>query len=49
VDPELLQQEEIFFNAARLDLSVGLNSDDYVSIALPHIAPVAMRASMNLG
>ncbi|MEU0086193.1 YbaK/EbsC family protein [Streptomyces sp. NPDC006274] len=48
VDWELLQQEEIFFNAARLDLSVALNSDDYVSIAVPHIAPVAMNASTNL-
>jgi Ala-tRNA(Pro) deacylase len=33
VDPELLDHEEIFFNAARLDCSVALATEDYVSIA----------------
>ncbi|WP_218183328.1 amino acid--tRNA ligase-related protein [Streptomyces sp. PKU-EA00015] len=45
VDPELLRQEEIFFNAARLDLSVALNSEDYVSIARPRIEAVALNAT----
>lgn len=41
VDPGLLAHEEIFFNAARLDRSLALNTKDYVRIADPKIHPIA--------
>lgn len=41
VDPTLLENEEIFFNAARLDRSMALDTRDYVAIARPRLAPVA--------
>ena len=37
VDPALLEHEEIFFNAARLDRSLALNSADYQKLANPEI------------
>ncbi len=40
-DPALLRMPELFFNAARLDRSVALASDDYVRLAAPRIAPIA--------
>ncbi|MFD5937817.1 YbaK/EbsC family protein [Streptomyces griseus] len=39
-DPELLVHDEIFFNAARLDRSVALATEDYVAMALPRIHPI---------
>jgi Ala-tRNA(Pro) deacylase len=42
-DPELLVHDEIFFNAARLDRSVALATDDYVAMALPRVRPIAQR------
>ena len=33
VDPELLKNEEIFFNAARLDKSMALRTSDYTKLA----------------
>ncbi|MFG2132130.1 YbaK/EbsC family protein [Streptomyces sp. NPDC048751] len=41
VDPDMLVHDEIFFNAARLDRSVALATDDYVAMALPRVAPIA--------
>jgi Ala-tRNA(Pro) deacylase len=41
VDPGLLEHEEIFFNAARLDRSLALRTDDYVAIAQPKVEPIA--------
>ncbi len=41
VDPDLLRHEEIFFNAARLDRSVALRTEDYLELAVPRIAAVA--------
>jgi Ala-tRNA(Pro) deacylase len=44
VDKGLLAHEEIFFNAARLDRSVALHMEDYLTLALPmgeHIAAEA--------
>jgi Ala-tRNA(Pro) deacylase len=41
VDPDLLRHEEIFFNAAGLDRSVALDTEDYVRLAEPRIEPVA--------
>ncbi|WP_328392516.1 YbaK/prolyl-tRNA synthetase associated domain-containing protein [Streptomyces sp. NBC_00390] len=41
VDPELLRNPEIYFNAARLDRSVALSSNDYLSIAEPRVEVIA--------
>jgi Ala-tRNA(Pro) deacylase len=40
VDPTLLAHEEIFFNAARLDRSLALNTDDYRRLADPKILTI---------
>ncbi len=37
VDPEVLRHTEVFFNAARLDRSIGLAAKDYESIAKPRV------------
>lgn len=44
VDVGLLEHEEIFFNAARLDLSVAVSSAHYLALAQPFVAPVATPA-----
>jgi Ala-tRNA(Pro) deacylase len=41
VDPALLENEEIFFNAARLDRSLALATKDYQRIAQPRVEPIA--------
>lgn len=43
VDPGLLAHKEIFFNAARLDRSVALDTQDYQRLADPKIHPIAAR------
>nr|WP_042187251.1 YbaK/EbsC family protein [Kibdelosporangium sp. MJ126-NF4]CEL17940.1 Putative cytoplasmic protein [Kibdelosporangium sp. MJ126-NF4]CTQ90832.1 Putative cytoplasmic protein [Kibdelosporangium sp. MJ126-NF4] len=40
VDPALLGKPEVFFNAARLDRSIALATDDYARLAAPRIAPI---------
>jgi Ala-tRNA(Pro) deacylase len=40
-DPDLLSHDELFFNAARLDQSVALATDDYVELAQPRIEPIS--------
>src|SRR5579859_3444486 len=37
VDPSLLENEEIYFNAARLDRSMTLKTRDYVKVAKPRL------------
>jgi Ala-tRNA(Pro) deacylase len=37
VDPSLLENEELFFNAARLDRSMALRTQDYLAIANPRL------------
>lgn len=37
VDPSLLTAPELFFNAARLDRSMALDTGDYVRMAMPRI------------
>jgi Ala-tRNA(Pro) deacylase len=37
VDPSLLENDEIYFNAARLDRSMALTTSDYVTIAKPRL------------
>jgi Ala-tRNA(Pro) deacylase len=43
-DPALLHHPEIYFNAACLDRSVALATDDYVRLARPHLVPLAREA-----
>jgi Ala-tRNA(Pro) deacylase len=40
-DPKLLENPELFFNAARLDRSIALNTQDYITIAKPRIERIA--------
>ncbi|MGW6916287.1 YbaK/EbsC family protein [Kitasatospora sp. NPDC054939] len=41
VDEGLLEHDEIYFNAGRLDLSVALAVPDYLALARPTVAPIA--------
>ena len=41
VDPLILQNEEVVFNAGRLDRSIFMKLDDYVRIAKPQIVKIA--------
>lgn len=40
VDPSLLENEELYFNAARLDRSMVLKTTDYVAVAKPRLGRV---------
>ena len=40
VDPKLLDAPELYFNAARLDRSIALATDDYVRVASPRVEPI---------
>jgi Ala-tRNA(Pro) deacylase len=42
VDPSLLTDAEIFFNAARLDRSMALATADFVAVAKPRVEPIAL-------
>ena len=42
-DPALLDAPELFFNAARLDRSIALATEDYLRLAGPRLAPIAVR------
>ncbi|PIU20853.1 MAG: hypothetical protein COT15_05145 [Candidatus Diapherotrites archaeon CG08_land_8_20_14_0_20_34_12] len=41
VDPALLKNEEIFFNAARLDRSMALKVNDYIRVVKPRLEHIA--------
>ncbi|AEW99370.1 YbaK/EbsC family protein [Streptantibioticus cattleyicolor] len=41
VDPSLLEKEEIYFNAARLDRSMALRTKDYLTLTDPRTEPIA--------
>ena len=41
VDPSLLENDEIYFNAARLDRSMVLKTSDYVAVAKPRLGRIA--------
>ena len=43
VDPALLHAPELFFNAARLDRSLALATEDYQRIAAPRLERIAQR------
>ena len=40
VDPSLLENDEIYFNAARLDRSMVLKTSDYVAVARPRLGRI---------
>lgn len=42
-DPSLLNNDELYFNAARLDRSMALRTADYVAIAKPRIEHIAQN------
>ncbi|MFI6918968.1 YbaK/prolyl-tRNA synthetase associated domain-containing protein [Nonomuraea spiralis] len=46
VDPSLLELPEIYFNAARLDRSLALATDDYVRLAAPRVAGIVAPATV---
>jgi Ala-tRNA(Pro) deacylase len=41
VDPSLLEHDEIYFNAARLDRSMVLKTSDYEAVARPRLGRIA--------
>ena len=41
VDPSLLENDDIYFNAARLDRSMVLKTSDYVTVARPRLGHIA--------
>jgi Ala-tRNA(Pro) deacylase len=41
IDPALLVHDELFFNAARLDRSVALATEDYLTLARPRVATIS--------
>lgn len=43
-DPALLRVPELYFNAARLDRSIALATEDYVRLASPRLAPITAAA-----
>jgi Ala-tRNA(Pro) deacylase len=42
VDPSLLENDELYFNAARLDRSIVIKTSDYVALAKPRLAAIAV-------
>jgi Ala-tRNA(Pro) deacylase len=45
VDPSLLENDELYFNSARLDRSMALKTSDYVALARPRIERIANRTA----
>jgi len=45
VDPRIQENEEVVFNAGRLDRSIFMKMDDYVRIAKPQRVKIALRDS----
>jgi Ala-tRNA(Pro) deacylase len=41
VDPAVLRLPELYFNAARLDRSIAMATDDYARLAAPRVAAIA--------
>jgi len=46
VDPSLLENEKIYFNAARLDRSLELRTADYVMIAKPRLERIVLKETV---
>lgn len=45
VDPLIQENEEVVFNAGRLDRSIFMKLEDYLRIAKPHLVKIALRGS----
>ena len=43
-DPLIQQNEEVVFNAGRLDRSIFMKMEDYIRIAKPQLVKIALRA-----
>jgi len=43
-DPQIQEYEELFFNAARLDQSMALDTQDYIRLAKPRFERIVERA-----
>ena len=43
VDPSLLEHDELYFNAARLDRSMALATEDYLRVAKPRVEAIVSR------
>lgn len=41
-DPLVTDNEEVVFNAGRLDRSIFMRADDYVRIAMPQLIPISL-------
>ena len=46
VDSRVLTAKELYFNAARLDRSIALSTDDYLRLTSPRIAQIAVLVSI---
>ena len=44
-DPRIQENEDVVFNAGRLDRSIFMKLDDYIRIAKPQLAKIALRGS----
>jgi Ala-tRNA(Pro) deacylase len=44
-DPALLEHDELYFNAGRLDRSMALRTRDYVRVARPRLERIAQRTA----
>jgi Ala-tRNA(Pro) deacylase len=44
-DPLIQENEEVVFNAGRLDRSIFMRLDDYIRIAKPRLVKIALRGS----
>jgi len=42
VDPSLLENDEIYFNVARLDRSMALKTSDYMALSKPRIEQIVV-------
>jgi Ala-tRNA(Pro) deacylase len=40
-DPGIQRHQELFFNAARLDQSMALRTEDYLALAKPRLEKIA--------
>lgn len=47
VDPALLANDEIYFNAARLDRSMALKTSDYLALSKPRIERIAVPRELH--
>lgn len=47
VDPSLLENEEIYFNAARLDRSMALKTSDYTRLTKPRLEKIAQYQNIS--